>query len=195
MFREVGLQNVRIDKGATCSASAPALQPRPHLVFSRPSRHRLSRRHRCHGEARRHDAARPGIGDDCRGLAVLLAVARAMNRPTCRRRARSRSSARRRRRAGRSARREAAVQRTLKGQIDRFVSIDGTGLGITHIAVGSHRYRVTFKGPGGHSYGAFGMVEPDSRAGPRDREDSRIPGARAIRRPRSTSAASAAARR
>ena len=48
----------------------------------------------------------------------------------------------------------------LKGRIDRFVSIDGTGLGITHISVGSLRYRVTFKGPGGHSYGAFGMVNP-----------------------------------
>jgi acetylornithine deacetylase/succinyl-diaminopimelate desuccinylase-like protein len=49
---------------------------------------------------------------------------------------------------------------TLKGQIDRFVSIDGTGYGITHIAVGSHRYRVAFKGPGGHSYGAFGLANP-----------------------------------
>jgi acetylornithine deacetylase/succinyl-diaminopimelate desuccinylase-like protein len=48
----------------------------------------------------------------------------------------------------------------MKGQIDRFVSIDGTGLGITHISVGSLRYRVTFKGPGGHSYGAFGLVNP-----------------------------------
>ncbi len=48
----------------------------------------------------------------------------------------------------------------MKGQVDRFVSIDGTGLGITHIAVGSLRYRVTFKGPGGHSYGAFGLVNP-----------------------------------
>ena len=48
----------------------------------------------------------------------------------------------------------------IKGQIDRFVSIDGTGLGITHIAVGSLRYRVTFKGPGGHSYGAFGLSNP-----------------------------------
>ena len=26
--------------------------------------------------------------------------------------------------------------------------------------VGSKRYRVTFKGPGGHSYGAFGLVNP-----------------------------------
>lgn len=48
----------------------------------------------------------------------------------------------------------------LEGQVDRFVSIDGTGLGITHISVGSLRYRVTFKGPGGHSYGAFGLVNP-----------------------------------
>jgi len=26
--------------------------------------------------------------------------------------------------------------------------------------VGSRRYRITFKGPGGHSYGAFGLVNP-----------------------------------
>jgi hypothetical protein len=49
---------------------------------------------------------------------------------------------------------------TLKGTIDRFVSIDGAGLGITTAAVGSLRYRVTFKGPGGHSFGAFGLSNP-----------------------------------
>jgi acetylornithine deacetylase/succinyl-diaminopimelate desuccinylase-like protein len=48
----------------------------------------------------------------------------------------------------------------LKGQIDKFISVDGTGLGITHIGVGSNRYKVMFKGPGGHSYGAFGMANP-----------------------------------
>jgi len=48
----------------------------------------------------------------------------------------------------------------MKDQIDRFVSIDGTGLSLTRIAVGSHRYRVTFKGPGGHSFGAFGLANP-----------------------------------
>jgi acetylornithine deacetylase/succinyl-diaminopimelate desuccinylase-like protein len=48
----------------------------------------------------------------------------------------------------------------LKGRIDRFVSVDGAGLGITHIAVGSLRYRVAFKGPGGHSYGSFGIANP-----------------------------------
>jgi di/tripeptidase len=43
-----------------------------------------------------------------------------------------------------------------------FISMDGAGGGedITHGAVGSKRYRATFKGPGGHSYGAFGLVSP-----------------------------------
>ena len=49
---------------------------------------------------------------------------------------------------------------SLKDQIDKFISIDGTGLGIANVGVGSFRYRVTFKGPGGHSYGAFGMANP-----------------------------------
>jgi acetylornithine deacetylase/succinyl-diaminopimelate desuccinylase-like protein len=49
---------------------------------------------------------------------------------------------------------------TLAGEIDRFVSIDGTGLGITNVSVGSRRYRVTFKGPGGHSFAAFGLANP-----------------------------------
>jgi len=31
---------------------------------------------------------------------------------------------------------------------------------VTNVAVGSHRYRVTFKGPGGHSFGAFGLANP-----------------------------------
>jgi acetylornithine deacetylase/succinyl-diaminopimelate desuccinylase-like protein len=48
----------------------------------------------------------------------------------------------------------------LKGRVDAFVAIDGTGHGITNVAVGSHRYRVTFQGPGGHSFGAFGTVNP-----------------------------------
>ena len=39
--------------------------------------------------------------------------------------------------------------------------MDGTSAErVTYGAVGSRRYRVTFKGPGGHSYGAFGIVNP-----------------------------------
>jgi tripeptide aminopeptidase len=49
-----------------------------------------------------------------------------------------------------------------KDRIKQFIAIDGTGAGddITIGAVGSRRYRVTFAGPGGHSYSAFGLVNP-----------------------------------
>ena len=49
---------------------------------------------------------------------------------------------------------------TMNGRIDRFLAIDGTGLFLVNSAVGSRRYRVTFKGPGGHSYAAFGTANP-----------------------------------
>lgn len=103
----------------------------------------------------------PGIGDDCRGLAVVLAVARAFQMekvattgtvifvgnvgeegPGNLRGVRH------------------LFAREYKDKIDYFISVDGTGLGVTSRAVGSNRYRVTYKGPGGHSYGAFGMPSP-----------------------------------
>jgi acetylornithine deacetylase/succinyl-diaminopimelate desuccinylase-like protein len=103
----------------------------------------------------------PGIGDDCRGLAVVVAVARAMVKGTIQTPGTITFVGT----VGEEGLGDLRgvkflFREGLKGQIDRFVSIDGTGLGITHIAVGSLRYRVTFKGPGGHSYGAFGMVNP-----------------------------------
>ena len=46
-------------------------------------------------------------------------------------------------------------------QIDSFISIDGSNdQRIVNQALGSHRYRVTFEGPGGHSWGAFGTANP-----------------------------------
>jgi acetylornithine deacetylase/succinyl-diaminopimelate desuccinylase-like protein len=103
----------------------------------------------------------PGIGDDCRGLAILLAVARALAS------------------AGVQTQGDILFVGTvgeegpgnlrgvrhlftkeMKDSIDYFISVDGTGTGLTNRAVGSHRYRVTYEGPGGHSYGAFGMPNP-----------------------------------
>jgi tripeptide aminopeptidase len=50
----------------------------------------------------------------------------------------------------------------LKGKIDAFITVDGPGStpGIAYRAVGSIRYTVTYRGPGGHSYSAFGTVNP-----------------------------------
>lgn len=42
--------------------------------------------------------------------------------------------------------------------IDGFISLDGVGFGrIVNHATGSHRFFVEFKGPGGHSFSAFGL--------------------------------------
>jgi len=53
-----------------------------------------------------------------------------------------------------------------KERIAAFFSMDGTSAErVTFGAVGSKRYRVTFKGPGGHSYGAYGLVNPMAAMG------------------------------
>jgi acetylornithine deacetylase/succinyl-diaminopimelate desuccinylase-like protein len=46
-------------------------------------------------------------------------------------------------------------------RIDAFISVDGGGDSrIVNRGLGSRRYRVTYRGPGGHSWGAFGMANP-----------------------------------
>jgi tripeptide aminopeptidase len=46
-------------------------------------------------------------------------------------------------------------------RIDAFIGVDGSSdAEITNSAVGSKRYRVTFNGEGGHSYGDFGAASP-----------------------------------
>jgi tripeptide aminopeptidase len=48
-----------------------------------------------------------------------------------------------------------------KDRIGTFIAIDGlTPQAIMTTALGSKRYRLTFAGPGGHSYAAFGLVNP-----------------------------------
>ena len=45
--------------------------------------------------------------------------------------------------------------------VDAFVSLDGPGLErITQRALGSRRFRISVSGPGGHSWGDFGIVNP-----------------------------------
>lgn len=50
--------------------------------------------------------------------------------------------------------------------IHALIAIDGGKQSrIVYGGVGSHRYRVTFKGPGGHSWGAFGLANPHHALG------------------------------
>lgn len=103
----------------------------------------------------------PGIADNCRGLAVVLAVARAYQRADPRHDARiifvgdvGEEG------AGDLRGVRHLFEKELKGEIDYFIAVDGAGFGVVSRAVGSIRYRVTYKGPGGHSYGAFGIPNP-----------------------------------
>jgi acetylornithine deacetylase/succinyl-diaminopimelate desuccinylase-like protein len=103
----------------------------------------------------------PGVGDNCRGLAVLLAVARALGRAKLQ----TEGSVTFVADVGEEGLGDLRGMKqlfgeTMKGQIDRFLSIDGAGLFLVNTAVGSRRYRITFKGPGGHSYAAFGTASP-----------------------------------
>jgi tripeptide aminopeptidase len=103
----------------------------------------------------------PGIGDDCRGLAVLVSIVRALKQANVQ----TTGSVTFVADVGEEGLGDLRGMKqlfgeTMKGEIDRFVSIDGTGVSITNVAVGSYRYRVTFKGPGGHSFGAFGLANP-----------------------------------
>ena len=161
LFKGLGLQNVRTDKAGNVIGVRPGASAHPNLVFQghldtvfpEGTDVKVTR----NGTVLKG----PGIGDDCRGLVVVLGIIQALN--------------------------DAHVQTpgtitfvadtgeeglgdlrgtknlfedSLKGQIDKFISVDGTGLSITNVGVGSYRYRVEFKGPGGHSFGAFGMANP-----------------------------------
>jgi len=99
----------------------------------------------------------PGIADDARGLAAILSVIRALNA------------------AGIQTAGDIVFGGTvgeeglgdLRGvkaffrdnkNIDGFITVDGTKASlISYLATGSLRYEITFKGPGGHSFNAFGL--------------------------------------
>lgn len=160
-LRALGLQNVRIDDAGNVLGERGGSSPRPLVVLSAhldtvfPEGTDVS-------VTRAADTLRgPGIGDDCRGLAVLLAVARAMRdhrvpaigtivfAATVGEEG-----------AGNLRGVRHLVDVELRDRIDYFISVDGGGQGVTSAAVGSIRYKATFFGPGGHSYGAFGIANP-----------------------------------
>lgn len=163
LLREAGLENVTLDEVGNVlgtqrgTRGGPLLAVAAHLdtVFAADTDVKVKRM------GTRLMA--PGIGDDTRGLAFLVAAIRAM------------------RAAGIAPAsdilfvgdvgeegigdlrgvRHLFNEGAWKGKIKRFISVDGQSNDmITNGALGSRRYRVTFKGPGGHSWGAFGQVSP-----------------------------------
>jgi acetylornithine deacetylase/succinyl-diaminopimelate desuccinylase-like protein len=105
----------------------------------------------------------PGAGDDTGALALMLSVIRAMDTA----RLQTPSDILFVGNVGEEGEGDLRGAKYLlqkgkyKDRIKAFISIDGgSPASITNGGLGSRRYRVTFKGPGGHSYGAFGLVSP-----------------------------------
>lgn len=99
----------------------------------------------------------PGIGDNTRGLVTLLAVLRAMQAAEIETNADILFIANVGEEGLGDLRGVKHLFREGGPGIDRWISIDGGSTNrLIYGGVGSIRYRVTFKGPGGHSWGAFG---------------------------------------
>src|SRR5262249_16528821 len=105
----------------------------------------------------------PGVGDDTRGLAVVLALVRAMDaaKVTTRRDILFVGNVGEEGEADRRGMKYILHRGKYRDRVTEMIGIDGTDTQeIVRGGVGSRRYRVTFSGPGGHSYSAFGLVNP-----------------------------------
>ncbi|RNF34698.1 M20/M25/M40 family metallo-hydrolase [Paracoccus methylarcula] len=105
----------------------------------------------------------PGVGDDTRGLAVLLAFIRALDGAgiTTEQDLLFVGDVGEEGKGDLRGIRYLFTKGKYRDQIAGFFTVDGLSLEeITTVAVGSYRYRVSFRGPGGHSLSAFGTVNP-----------------------------------
>ena len=163
MFKAHGLADVEIDPEGNVfgmrngTAGGPLIVVSAHLdtVFPEGTNVEVRR------EGTRLYA--PGVGDDSTGLATLLQYVRAMDAAGLR----TKSDILLMGTVGEEGLGDLRGVRYLfkegkyKDRIKAFFSLHGGG--VTEFAtggVGSNRYRVTFKGPGGHSFGAYGLVNP-----------------------------------
>jgi tripeptide aminopeptidase len=165
-FEALGVRDVRIDAEGNVIATRPGRARRPLVVLSGHLDTVFPEGTDVRVKVEGTRMSGPGIGDDCRGLAVLLAVARALDAAKVQTEGTilfvgtvGEEG------AGNLRGVRHLFERELKGTVDYFLSVDGTGFGVTSGAVGSNRYTVRYVGPGGHSYGAFGMPNPTHALG------------------------------
>jgi len=121
----------------------------------------------------------PGVGDDSRALAVLLAIVRALDAAKIQ----TASDILFIGNVGEEGPGDLRGMKYLfqkgpyKDKIKMFISLDpyGAGNDSTVGGIGSKRFKVTFKGPGGHSFGSFGLVSPAYALGNGIAKLSRMP--------------------
>src|SRR5712671_1428155 len=127
----------------------------------------------------------PGIADNARGLAALVTIGEALVRA----RVDTRRPVLLAATVGEEGSGDLRGVRHLFGPSAHppirplaFIALDGAGIErIVHRALGARRYRVTYRGPGGHSWAAFGVPNPAHAIG---RAIDRIAGLPAHHSPR-----------
>jgi acetylornithine deacetylase/succinyl-diaminopimelate desuccinylase-like protein len=185
-FSELGLSEVEIDEEGNCigllpgSSRSPLLVVSAHLdtVFSADTNFNVVRRD--------GKLFAPGIADDGCGLAALIALAQVIQSE----RIPIEGSILFVGTVGEEGEGNLRGVRHLfttgrwARHVDSFLSFDGPGLDrITNRALGSRRYRVEVSGPGGHSWGDFGLPNPVHAMG---RAISRLASYPAPKEPRTT---------
>ena len=108
----------------------------------------------------------PGIGDNTRGLVTVLGVLRAMEHAQLETEADVLFIGNVGEEGLGDLRGVKHLFRDGADKISTLIAVDGgESERIVYGGVGSHRYKVTFKGPGGHSWGAFGLANPHHALG------------------------------
>jgi acetylornithine deacetylase/succinyl-diaminopimelate desuccinylase-like protein len=160
-FTALGLADVRTDRagnviGRRAGASATqAVAVCAHLdtVFPLDTPLRV-----------RRDGSRlagPGIGDNGRGLAAMLALAEEIDGVRIRVRAPIDFVATTGEEGAGDLRGAKAFFAGAAGQIAAAIALDGAGdERVVHRALGARRFRVTYRGTGGHSWAAYGVANP-----------------------------------
>lgn len=162
-FGECGLEHAVLDSAGNCLAlhngrsSTPLLVISAHLDTVFPAETDLTLRRSG------NRLLAPGISDDGCGLAALITLARVLTTNEIETETPILF-------AGTVGEEGAGNLRGVRHlftegkwaeQIAAFISFDGAGLDqITNGALGSRRYRVQVRGPGGHSWGDFGAANP-----------------------------------
>jgi acetylornithine deacetylase/succinyl-diaminopimelate desuccinylase-like protein len=157
-LRALGLSSVRIDTAGNVVATRPGIEDAApvlvcaHLdtVFARDVQLTF-----------RHDGDRvtgPGIGDNGRGLAAMLAIAEQMDGRTTRTRRPIVFAATTGEEGAGDLRGAKHLFASLPDEPAAAIALDGAGdERIVHKALGSRRYHIAYRGAGGHSWAAFGI--------------------------------------
>jgi tripeptide aminopeptidase len=160
-FAALGLHDVRTDRAGNVIGRRPGMRDRAavvvcaHLdtVFPRETALRVHR-----------DGSRlvgQGIGDNGRGIAAMLALAEQIDGARLRPEAPIDFVATTGEEGLGDLRGARAFFADAASRTAAVVALDGAGdERVVHRGLGSRRYRVTFRGPGGHSWAAYGVVNP-----------------------------------